>query len=142
MNKMTENASIIMTNENLTCVIANKTEVIYKSSERGINPLFNFINFSSGIGPFYLSDKIIGKAAALLCIKAGICEVQTIILSSPALQIFKDNSIIYKYDSLVPRIMNRTKSGLCPMEALSEGVESPEDMYLKIKKWLTSMKSS
>ncbi|MBN1623163.1 MAG: DUF1893 domain-containing protein [Clostridia bacterium] len=142
MNKLIDQLKLILNQEELTCVITDGNGFFFKSSERGINPLYEFINGNHGPGPFYLADKIIGKAAALLCIKANIIEVYSMVVSTSAKVILNDNSIDCSFDQEVPHIMNRTQTGLCPMEGLSTGVKDPDVMLEKIGTWLRSMKSS
>ena len=85
-----------------------------------------------------LADKVIGKAAALLCLKAGIKIIYAGVISTPALEILKENCIPVGYGNEVTAIENRTKTGLCPMESLSRRVESPDVMYNKIIEWMSS----
>ncbi len=142
MNDLTKSLKDLLSNEELTCVITDGMGLFYKSTDRGIKPLYDFIVKNYNSGPYYLADKIIGKAAALLCVKAGIKEVYSHVISTPAIEVFKENSISCFFDQEVPHILNRTNTGLCPMEGLSAGVETPDEMFEKIETWITSMKSS
>ena len=134
-----ELAKKTLNNSELTCVIANKKEVIFKSNKKGVTPLMDFI-LENHNDEFYLADKVIGKAAALLCLKAKIKHVFTTIISTPAIEIFKLNNISYEYIKEVPRIKNRDGSSLCPMESLSEGVSDSNIMFDKVYKWLNQRK--
>ena len=122
----------------LTCVISNNNKILFTSKDRGVKPIIDFILSFTNDDTFYLADKVIGKAAALLCVKAKINYVFTKVISSPAKTIFDKYGISYEFDSEVPAIQNRTKTDLCPMEGLAKGVETPEEMYKKIVLWLAS----
>lgn len=124
--------------ENLTCVISDSNDVIFTSNKRGVAPLIDFIQSFSTNNSYYLADKVIGKAAALLCIKAGIKHINTLVISSPAKLILSNNLISYEFNTEVPAINNRTNTGLCPMEGLSKGVNTPDEMYDKVVLWLDS----
>ena len=135
------NADIVKTtlkNGDFTCVISDCNEIIFTSIKRGVEPLIDFIHYKTDSDNLMLADKVIGKAAALLCIKAGFSYVYTDVISTPAKQILSDNSIQCEYRTEVLVIQNRAKTGLCPMEGLSQGVSNPEAMYEKVKLWLKS----
>ncbi|MBN2851960.1 MAG: DUF1893 domain-containing protein [Clostridia bacterium] len=121
--------------EQLTCVIADQDKILFTSRKRGVAPLVEFIGMNID-GEFFLADKVIGKAAAMLCIKANIKHVLTGIVSIPAITILKENEITLSYEEKVDRIKNRTGDGLCPMEGLSEGVTDINVMYDKVYLWL------
>lgn len=121
-----------------TCVITQDNKVIFTSEKRGVAPLVDFIKKADLTKEYGLADKVIGKAAALLCIKANINNVYTRTISSAAKDIFDKSLILYYFDTEVDVIKNRTNTGLCPMEQLSEGVTSPDEMYKKVILWLDS----
>lgn len=121
-----------------TCVVAENGNVIFTSEKRGVAPLIDFIKESDSSKIYSLADKVIGKAAALLCIKANIKNVYTRTISKSAKNIFDKSFILYEYETLVDSIQNRTNTGPCPMEELSIGVITPEEMYEKVILWLDS----
>jgi len=143
MNEQLNLAKIQLKQKNLTCIVSDINSIIFESYDRGIKPLFDFIkNHKKDNGPYFLADKVIGKAAALLCVKAGITEVYAFVLSDAAAEIFRNYSISFSYGRKVGHILNRTETGHCPMEKLSNGVEDPEEMFIKIEQWIKSMQLS
>jgi len=120
---------------NLTCVITDDDNIVYTSYERGVAPLVIFIRKNLQ-GNFYLADKVIGKAAAYLCVKANIKHVFTTVISYAAIEIFKQYNISYEYEQVVPAIQNRNRDGNCPMEQLSVGVSDYNEMFDKVYAWL------
>ena len=106
---------------------------IVVSKERGVAPLMNLLTEdNSQLKDSVVVDKVIGKAAALLMVYAGVKEVYTPVISSPALKVFKNYNIIIHYDKEVERIVNRKGDGLCPMETLCLDVENPDEVYAMI----------
>lgn len=83
-----------------------------------------------------IADRVIGRGAALLLLKAGIAEVFAYVISQPALQLLHDNAIRVSYVTLQPNIINRTGDGICPVEQLTADIDSPEEAYQKIKQFL------
>ena len=131
-------AKTTLISKNSTCVIADGSGIIFVDFNHGVSPLIKFINQKNPGTQFYLVDKVIGKAAALLCVKANIKFVHAFVISTPACKIFNIYGVSYSFDAEVPTIQNRNKNGLCPMEKLSKGVETPDEMYFKVVDWLAA----
>lgn len=83
-----------------------------------------------------IADRVIGKGAALLLLKAGISEVFAFVISEPALEVLRINGVSVSYITLQPNIINRTGDGICPVEQLTENITSPDEAYLKIKDFI------
>ena len=100
------------------------------STKQGIAPILelmqlkiHFLNNAS------VADKVIGKAAALLLIKAGIKELYAGIISEHAVKVLEQNEITVQYDTIVPYIINRRGDGMCPMEASVLEIEEVNEAY-------------
>lgn len=76
-----------------------------------------------------LTDKVVGKAAALLMVRGGIRSLAAGILSRPAAQVLERAHIPYTYERLTERIVNRTGDGLCPMESAVMHTFDAEEAY-------------
>lgn len=74
-------------------------------------------------------DKVVGKAAALLLAYGGIAELYACVVSQPALEVLEAQRIPCVYNRLVPRIQNRDKNGLCPMEEKAMTLHTPEEAW-------------
>lgn len=120
-----------------TCVIVQRKDVIMTSVDRGVKPLIIYYETKKDmyISPV-LADKVIGRAAALLAVLCGITAIYTTVISEEAKKVLDDNGIPVTYERIVPFIINRKGDGRCPMEELSAGVNQPVEMYKKIKNWL------
>ena len=58
-----------------------------------------------------------GKAAAMLMIKADIREVFALTISESAEKLLKNHGVRVSFGTCAERIMNRDKTGACPMES-------------------------
>lgn len=58
-----------------------------------------------------------GKAAAMLMIKADIREVFALTISESAEKLLKNHGVRVSFRTRAERIMNRDKTGACPMES-------------------------
>lgn len=110
------------------------------SDLRGVMPIIDFINKGYDLSGASVADLVVGKAAAMLFIKAGIKDVDTIIISKPALKVLEEHHITVKYEKLVDNIINRDKTGLCPFESLVLDVDDVSIAYKLIVEKLESFK--
>lgn len=121
----------ILLKENHTLVIYKNNASVITSNDRGVNSLIKLIKKDkSQLSGSLIADKVIGKAAALLMIYAGVKEIYAPIISKPALQTLLKHNVKIYYDKEVERIINRKGDGLCPMETLCLDIEKPEEAYL------------
>lgn len=108
----------LLRDEQASCVIRNGAETrIFR--ERGVKDLFRLLEtdatFLSGA---CVADKVVGKGAAALMVLGGVCGVYAEVVSSPALGLFAAAHIPVEYGLEVPHIINRAKTGWCPVETL------------------------
>ena len=80
-----------------------KSGEVITSDKRGVAPLVEIIQSGTDISGFSAADRVVGKAAAMLMLKAGIAEVYALTISESA-------------KNRTTRIMNRDNTGPCPME--------------------------
>lgn len=121
----------ILFKENHTLVIYKNNASVITSNDRGVNSLIKLIEEDkSQLSGSLIADKVIGKAAALLMIYAGVKEIYAPIISKPALQTLLKHNVKIYYDKEVERIINRKGDGLCPMETLCLNIEKPDEAYL------------
>lgn len=123
----------ILLNDNHTIVIYKNDASVFVSDDRGVVPLMKLLQEDkSQLIDSIVVDKVIGKAAALLMVFAGVKEVFTPTISSPAVEVFKNHDIKITFDSEVDRIINRKGDGLCPMETLCLDTDNPEEAFHRI----------
>ncbi len=87
-----------------------------------------------------LADKVIGKAAASVAIAGGVSRIYALLISQHAVNLLAKYNIHFEYEKLVPYIQNRTKDGLCPMEALCLDVEAPLEAVKQIGEFIQRMR--
>lgn len=127
-----ENCKIILDRENLTCVVKCGDRLL-KATDRGIKPFLHWIESGENLQDSVAADKVVGKAAAFLMEKAGLCAVYATVLSEPAKAVLQNAGIAYAYGKLVPRIQNRKGDGLCPMESAVMETENAERAFLQLQ---------
>jgi hypothetical protein len=111
-------------------------KLIFASDKDRLLPLVEYIHkFASKHRNVVIFDKIMGRAAALLCIKANCREVYSPLGSQLALDVLGKRGIKYHLTRTVPCIHTADEK-MCPMELLSIGKE-PEEFYRLIKNSLS-----
>ncbi|WP_427340567.1 DUF1893 domain-containing protein [Caloranaerobacter sp. DY30410] len=123
--------------QNLSLVIVKDNKVILKEREKGIKPLLKAVlEKKELIKGGALADKVIGKAAAMLSVSANINSVYTKLISYDAIDILKKWNVELEYEKKVPYILNRDKTGLCPIERLSMEQDNVNILIEDIKGFL------
>ena len=108
-----------------TLALAKDGEVI-TSDKRGVAPMVDFLREGKSFSGFFAAGKVMGKAAALLFITAGVKEVFGETVAPSAIELFESCRVRVSYNTLVPYIINRDKTGMCPMESAVFSVSDVE----------------
>lgn len=127
-----EIAKQLFKSQNHTCVLC-KSDIIYTSDLTGIAPMIDFIEQNIDLKGFSAADKIVGKAAAMLFVSAGVKSVYADVMSKTAVSIFSEHGVDYSYDTLTENIINRTGDGLCPMEQTVSNISDTSQAFSIIK---------
>ena len=85
------------------------------------------------------ADIIVGRAAAMLFLKAGICAVYGRVTSVGAKTLLESHGIPVRYETLTERIINREGTDVCPMEKAVTGIDDPDEAYEALKERIRQM---
>ena len=121
------------------CVVYNETG-LHTSEERGIRPMILWLEddpeFLRGAS---VADKIVGRAAAMIMIHAGVSEVYASVISNGALEALRDAGISCTYSMTAIAISNRRGDGICPMERAVAPIKEPSEAYRVLREKVFSM---
>lgn len=109
---------------------------------RGVAPMLNFIKNGEELSGYSAADKVVGKAAAALFIKAGVKEIYAEVLSQSGLEFLTEHNVKISYGKLIPFIENRKKDGLCPMESVVQNQTDVETCFNLIANKFASLSSA
>ncbi|MBF8983547.1 DUF1893 domain-containing protein [Lutibacter sp. B2] len=133
-------AKAILEKDKLALVIVKEEEVIFYSKEKGIKPIYMAVNtLKDQLVNSSVADRVIGKAAAMLCKYSNIKALHTKLISESAMEVLEKENIILTYDESAPYIKNRDKTDLCPVEKLSSDIENTNLLLEKITDFLESI---
>lgn len=135
-----ELAKSLLDSKKLAIVIVKEGQVIFSSDGKGIKPIYTALNeLKYELKGSSIADKVVGKAAAMICEYAGIKELSTKLISENAISVLENTSIIYNYEKSVPYIKNRDQSGMCPVETLSLKVSNIDELLIGVSDFLKSI---
>ena len=136
-----QKARSILESGNHTCVLC-KGDAVYISDKSGIAPMVGFISEGVDLKGFSVADKIVGKAAAMLFILAGIKNAYGEVMSIGGLEFLEQNGIGASYNVLTKKIINRSGTDICPMEKAVENISVPTEAFLSIKETIRKLKEA
>lgn len=105
----------------------------------GVKDLFNLLaTRPHTLEGAYVADRVIGRGAALLLVLGRVERVYAQIISTEACQVLHEAEIMIEYDKMVPNIINRDGTDICPVEKLTKTISQPDLAFKKIKEFLTT----
>ena len=127
--------------ESATLAVVYGSET-FTSRARGIAPLMGILADNPGLlRGASVADRIVGRAAAFLMAKGGVKELDTDIVSEPAVRALEGFGIRASYRTVTPSIVNREGTGLCPMEQTVLEITDPEEAYLALGRKIAELRS-
>jgi len=125
--------------KSLSLVIAKDGRIIFETTKSGVNGFLSAIDElgRENLKGASIADKIVGRAAALLCAYAGVKAVYAVVLSEGGKRVLEKNSVSLKFGDVVPGILNRQKTGACPFEKIVSDISDGAEAYEKLKSCAT-----
>ena len=116
---------------NYSCVVRQGEET-RTFSRRGVSDLYDL----------YATDRAFLKGAAALMVLGGVSRVWTRVVSTPALALLRKGGVEVAYAEEVPCIINRTRTGRCPLETLCDVSDNPVELYPVIEDFVRRMREA
>lgn len=118
----------------LTLYVENNNTRLFESRDPMLFPLYQCLTeHREDMAGSIVVDKIVGGAAAYLCALGKVSQVITPTVSEPAIHIFRAYNIRLYAERIIPFVINRQGTGLCPMEKLSRQFDDPEAFFEHLK---------
>ncbi len=125
----------------LTLVLC-KQDHFYTDTRRGIAPMLDFLSRKIELSDFSAADRVVGKAVALLFVRAGVRAVYAGVVSEGALSVLDYYGIPCEYRERVEQIVNREGTGPCPMESAVRDTMEPCEAEQILRLTLQKLQSS
>ncbi len=139
--KMNDLEAAIKNLEGHTLALCKDGSIIV-SDKRGVAPMVDFLREGRELSGYCAADRVVGKATAMLFVKAGIKEVYAEVISESAEAFLKSHGIVVSFGKRTEHIMNRAKNGPCPMESLVEGIDDIKTGVVIITNKLDEMRAA
>lgn len=126
----------ILHGEKCSCVIFSKGEVrVYHN--RGVIDLLHLLRTEPDwLKGALVADKVVGRGAAALMIDGGVAAVYADVVSHHALDLSRSACVPVTYGESVPYIINRTATGICPVEQLCIGLVTVAECRRAIEEFI------
>ena len=102
--------------ERCSCVIRNG-DTVRLFRHPGVRDLFELLQREPAfLAGAFVADRVVGKGAAALMILGGVRELHAATVSEAALELLRPSGVALTCDTVVPYIVNRAGTGVCPVE--------------------------
>ena len=126
--------------EGCSCVIHNDDNTLL-FHKRGVQDLHQLLRTSPDtLRGAMIADKVVGKGAAVLMTAGGVRWVYADVISQSALEFLLTHNIEAEYGRVVPNIINRAGTDICPVEKLCMQCEDIEDALTLIDEFIEKMR--
>lgn len=120
---------------NLSILIEKNGRTIFESYDPMLKPLFLcLLEKRDELEGATVIDKIVGRAAALLMTLGNVKEVYTPLASETAKQVLDAVNIPLYAERMIPFIVNRDNTGMCPMEKMANECATADEFFAKLEK--------
>ncbi|HIZ02666.1 MAG TPA: DUF1893 domain-containing protein [Candidatus Borkfalkia avistercoris] len=119
-----------------------KGEEVITSDLRGISPMLAFIKENKDLSGWSAADVIVGKAAALLFVYAGVKAVYAGVLSSEGARTLESYGVSYEYGTRAQNIVNRAGNDVCPMEKTVLCISDPAEAVRALERKLAELRAA
>lgn len=119
----------------LSLIIVKDGRIVFETRQSGVSGFLSAIEElgRENLHGASVADRIVGRAAALLCVYCGVKAVYAVVLSNGGKRVLEENEVAFEFENLVPSILNRQKTGTCPFEKLVSTISDGEEAYEKLK---------
>lgn len=115
---------------------------VFTFDSRGVKDLFELVtNRPEILDGARVADKVVGKGAAALMILGKVRELHAVTISEPTLELLNKYGVKVTFENRVEHIINRTGTGICPVEQLCADCATPEQALPLIREFLNSLNS-
>ena len=116
-----------------------KDGVYFTDDGKGISPMMCLIAEKRDLNGYSAADLIVGKAAAILFVKAGVVSVYGKVMSTAGKAYLDRRHIPCTYETLTEKIINRAGTDICPMEKAVKDIDDTEEGYIALKEKLRAL---
>jgi hypothetical protein len=134
-----ELAKLWLKERDLTLVVAKGGKTIFETKSQGINGFLQAIEkLGKRLIASSVADKIVGAAAATLCVYSKVSAVFAVTISKGGIKVLQENNIFCEFENEVPNILNSNRKDRCPFDRLVITSANSEEAYTKLRSFAAS----
>ena len=134
-----ELAKLWLKKRDLTLVVVKEGKTIFETKSQGINGFLEAIEkLGKRLVTSSVADKIVGAAAAKLCVYSKVYAVFAVTISKGGTRVLKENNILCEFENEVPNILNSDRKDICPFDRLVISSVDSEEAYTKLRSFAES----
>jgi len=134
--KAVNRARVSLTHGEKTFVVFSETKLLHYSGKHRVEPFLDAIeNNPSMLEGAIIGDRIVGRAAALLCVYSKVKAVFAISISDEAIGILDKHNILATWQDTVPYIVEKDLSSRYRLDVHLKDIEDPKQAFIMIKKY-------
>ena len=138
-NRDLELAKVELVKKDFSLVIVKNEKIIFKTKKHGISGFLHAIEkLKTDLVGACVADKIVGEAAAMLCVYSGVSHVFALTISAKGIKVLQDKNIDFVFENKVLNILNRSKMEVCPFEKLASS-GSPKEVYVRLRSFANQL---
>lgn len=123
-------------------VIIRECKIVSLERGRGLGPFLRLLETRPQcLKGAIVVDSVLGVASAAVAVKGGSVKVLARTASKSACEMLARNGIPFEAKVVVPHILNRNLTGICPLEASTQGLDAPDEIIATARKVLASLRS-
>ena len=119
--------------DEVSVVVAKYGVIRATNKGRGLKPLLELLD-QGKLKDGLVVDKIIGRAAAAILVSGRARKVYSLVMSEGGKKFLEDHGIEAVAEKVIPVIINRKKTGQCPMENRVKDMTEPRQMVEACRK--------
>lgn len=116
LNKTETKAIKMIKEKSVNCVVVRNKTIEKVANQKGIKFLME-LHEKKALENAFVADSVVGKAAAMIMSLSGVKKCYAYLISDSAYNWLNEQNIKVYYKKKVPFIINRNKTGMCPMES-------------------------
>jgi len=126
--------------EDAPCVFVREGAALRTGEGAGVRPLVTAYETEPELlRGAVIVDKVVGKAAAMLAALGGAAGVYGLTMSAAARNYLRQRGVPAEWETLTERIINRTGTGLCPMETAVLDLQDPAEGLRALKETMSRL---
>ena len=117
----------------LSLSIEKAGKIVFESKDAMLKPLFTcLVRHREELRGATVTDKVVGRAAALLAVLGEVSAVITPTASESAKAVLDAAGIPLFAEQMIPQIANRDGTDICPMEKMANECAAAQEFYNRL----------